>query len=129
MWCTTMMCLLVLIANQGSAFDEEGEGGGQWVIVGRGCKTWWACNIKKSKSNNFINMNISNCLYQCYWLSSHFTIHYYFIFSQKCKRVLYFLHLLGYNPLSKVHVSDNRSNTDYDPQDILLHCRMINKTG
>ena len=32
-------------------------------------------------------------------------------------------------PLSKVHVSNNRSNTDYDPQDILLHYRMINKIG
>ena len=32
-------------------------------------------------------------------------------------------------PLSKVHASNNRSNTDYDPQDILLHYRMINKLG
>ena len=31
--------------------------------------------------------------------------------------------------LSKVHVSNNRSNTDYDPQDILLHCKIVNKTG
>ena len=27
-------------------------------------------------------------------------------------------------PLSQVHVSNNRSNTDYDPQGILLHCRI-----
>ena len=32
-------------------------------------------------------------------------------------------------PLSKVLVSNNRSNTDYDPQDILLHYGMINKIG
>ena len=32
-------------------------------------------------------------------------------------------------PLSKVHVTNNRSNTDYDPQNILLHYRMINKIG
>ena len=32
-------------------------------------------------------------------------------------------------PLSQVHVSNNRSNTDYDPQDILLHSRMVNKIG
>ena len=32
-------------------------------------------------------------------------------------------------PLKKVHVINNRSNTDYDPQDILLHYRMINKIG
>ena len=32
-------------------------------------------------------------------------------------------------PLSKVHVSNNRSNTDYDPQDIPLHSRMVNKIG
>ena len=30
---------------------------------------------------------------------------------------------------SKVHVSNNRSNTDYDPQDIPLHSRMVNKNG
>ena len=27
-------------------------------------------------------------------------------------------------PLSKVHVSNSRSNSDYDQQDILSHCRM-----
>ena len=32
-------------------------------------------------------------------------------------------------PSIKVHVSNNRSNTDYDPQDILLHSRMVNKIG
>ena len=32
-------------------------------------------------------------------------------------------------PPSKVHVSKNGSNTDYDPQDILLHRRMVNKIG
>ena len=29
-------------------------------------------------------------------------------------------------PLSKVHVSNNRSNTDYDPP---LHSRLVNKIG
>ena len=28
-----------------------------------------------------------------------------------------------------MHVNNNGSNTDYDPQDILLHCRMVNKIG
>ena len=32
-------------------------------------------------------------------------------------------------PPSKVHLSNNRSNTDYYPQDIPLHSRMVNKTG
>ena len=32
-------------------------------------------------------------------------------------------------PVSKVHVSNNRSNTDYYPQDIPLHSRMVNKIG
>ena len=32
-------------------------------------------------------------------------------------------------PLRKVHVSNNRSDTDYDPQDIPLHSRMVNKIG
>ena len=31
--------------------------------------------------------------------------------------------------LSKVHVSNNRSNTDYDRQDLPLHSRMVNKIG
>ena len=39
----------------------------------------------------------------------------------------FYIHLA--KPLSKVHVGNNRSNTDYDPQDILLHYRMINKIG
>ena len=68
-----------------------GRGMGWWV-VGRGCKTWCACNIEKSKSNTSINTNISSCLYQCYCVSSHFTIRDYFIFPQKLKSVLNFLH-------------------------------------
>ena len=28
-----------------------------------------------------------------------------------------------------MHVSNNGSNTDYDPQDIPLHWRMVNKIG
>ena len=32
-------------------------------------------------------------------------------------------------PLSKVHVSNNRPNTDYDPQDVPLQSRMVNKIG
>ena len=72
--------------------------GGWWVVSGSGKgvqKPDGLLLIAKSKSNTFINMNISSCLYQCYCLSSHFTIRYYFIFPQKCKSVLYFLHLLG----------------------------------
>ena len=74
-----------------------GRGVGWWVVSGsgKGVHNLWACNIEKSKSNTFINMNITSCLYQCYCLSSHFTIRDYFIFPQKCKSVLYFLHLLN----------------------------------
>ena len=46
----------------------------------RGCKNWWTCKIEKSKSNTFINMNISSCFYQCYCLSSQLSIRYYYIF-------------------------------------------------
>ena len=35
-------------------------------------------------------------------------------------------YLYSAKPLSKVHVS-NKSNTDYDPRDIPLHSRMVNK--
>ena len=38
-------------------------------------------------------------------------------------------HIYLAEPLSKVHVSNNRSNTDYDLQDILLHYWMISKIG
>ena len=84
--------------------------------------------VAKSKSNTFINMNIKNLPYWRYCLSSHFTIRYYLIFPQKCKSVLYFLHLLGLAS-RKVHVNNRRSNTDYDPQKILLHRRIVNKIG
>ena len=60
-------------------------------------------------------MNISSYLYQCYCLSYPGAYCTFYIYLAK--------------PLSKVHVSNNRSNTDYDPQDILLHCRMLNKIG
>ena len=47
----------------------------------------------------------------------------------QCDTISFFLKILffTFNWLIKVHVSDSRPNTDYDPQDILLHCRMVNK--
>ena len=42
------------------------------------------------------------------------------------ERTLLFTFYLA-KPLSKEHVSNNGSNTDYDIQDILLHRRMVNK--
>ena len=51
-----------------------------------------------------------------------------FHFSSKIQeRGAFYIYLA--KPLSKVHVSNNRSNTDYDPQDIPLHSRMVNKIG
>ena len=55
-------------------------------------------------------------------------IRYYFIFPENARAYCIFYIYLA-KPLSKVHVCNNRSNTDYDPQDILLHCRMVNKIG
>ena len=43
------------------------------------------------------------------------------------RTVLFYIYLAKL--LKKVHVSNNRSDTDYDPQDILLHYRMTNKIG
>ena len=57
-------------------------------------------------------MNISSCLYQCYCLSSYSAIRYYFI---KNARAYCTFYIYLTKPLSKVHVSNNRSNTDYDP--------------
>ena len=74
-------------------------------------------------------MNISSCLDQCYCLSSHFTIRYLISFLLKNAKASCTFYIYFAKPLSKVHVSNNRSNTDYDPQEILLHHRMINKIG
>ena len=62
--------------------EEGGGGGGWWVVSGSGkgvqnlmglrkshngtITALMTCNIEKSKSNAFINMNISSSLYQCY---------------------------------------------------------------
>ena len=51
--------------------------------------------LRNQNQTLFFNSNTSSCLYQCYCGSSHFTIHYYFIFPQKCKSVPYFLQLLN----------------------------------
>ena len=52
-----------------------------------------------------------------------------FHFSSKNARAYCTFYIYLAKPLSQVHVSNNRSNTDYDPQDILLHSRMVNKIG
>ena len=39
------------------------------------------------------------------------------------------MHRLGAKPLSKVVDLNNRSNTDYDPQDIFLHRRMVKNSS
>ena len=95
--------------------------------MGRGCKTWWACNIEISKSNTFINTNIRSSLYQCYCLSSHSVQFVTISFFLKNARAYCTFHIYLAKPLSKVHVCNKRSNSDYDPQDILLHSRMVNK--
>ena len=43
-----------------------------------------------------------------------------FHFSSKMQERAVFFYIYLAKPLSKVHVSNNRSNTDYDPQDIAL---------
>ena len=50
-------------------------------------------------------------------------------FSLKNARAYCTFYIYFTKPLSKVHISNNGSNTDYDPHDILLHCRMVHKTG
>ena len=56
-------------------------------------------------------------------LSSHFTILFY-LFFLKNARTSCIVYIYLAKPLSKVHVSNSRSNSDYDQQDILSHCRM-----
>ena len=43
------------------------------------------------------------------------------------RTVLFYIYLA--KPVSKVYVSNNRSNTDYYPLDIPLHSGMVNKIG
>ena len=50
-------------------------------------------------------------------------------FSLKNARAYCTFYIYLAKPLSNVHVSKNRSNTDCDPQDIPLHSRMVNKIG
>ena len=50
----------------------------------------------RNQNQTLINMNISSCLYQCYSLSSHFAIRYYFISLKKARASCIFLHLLGF---------------------------------
>ena len=96
------------------------------MVVIRGCKTWWACKIEKSKSNTFIIKNISSRLCQCYCLSAHFTIRHISFFLKNARASCIFYIYLAWPP-GKVYVRNSRLNTDHDPQDILLHCRMVNK--
>ena len=81
--------------------------GGWWVVSGSGKgvqKPDGLLLIAKSKSNTFINMNISSCLYQCYCLYCHFTICNYFIFPQKMQQRPVFLTFVLAQPLGKVHL-------------------------
>ena len=88
-----------------------------------------ACNVEKSKSKTFSNTNISSFLYQCCCLSSHSTIRSAISFFPKNARAHCTFYICLAKPLSKVHVTNNSSNTDYDPQDIPLLSRMVNKIG
>ena len=74
-----------------------GRGVGWWVVSGSGRRGAKPDGLVIWRNQNqtllIINMNISSCLDQCYHLSSHFTIRYYFIFPKKCKSVLSYFYL------------------------------------
>ena len=48
-------------------------------------------------------------------------------FFLKNARASCIFYIYSAKPLSKVHVCNNQSNTDYDRRDIPLHSRMVNK--
>ena len=79
------------------------------MVVGRGCKTaaLFVSVIVYPPSLRFLTIS----------------------FFLKNARAYYTFYIYLAKTLSKVHVSNNRSNTDYDPQDILFHSRMVNKIG
>ena len=73
----------------------------------RGCKTWWACKIEKSAAV-FISVIVYPLTLQFVAIS---------LFLKNARAYCIFDIYLA-KPLS-----------DYNPQEILFHCRMVNKTG
>ena len=107
---------------------ESGEGGGgrlEVVVVG-GCKTWWACKIKIKHFYQYEYQQLSLSVFLLI-LPLYNSLLFLLFFHKNARVSCIFYFLLGLASVGKVHVSNSRSNTDYDPQDILLHCRMVNK--
>ena len=63
------------------------------------------------------------------WVSAEWGSTVFHFSSKMQERTVLFTFTSMAKPLSKLHVSNNRSKTDYDPQDIPLHYRMVNKIG
>ena len=100
----TSVVKLVIIANQGSAFDRGG-----WLVSGGSCKR-----------------NQNQTLFLIWISAAVFISVIAYPPTLQCGTISFFLKKLffTFNWLIKVHVSDSRPNTDYDPQDILLHFSM-----
>ena len=99
-------------------------GGGLGCLVvsgsGKGVQNlMMGCNIEKSESNTFISVIVYPHTLQFVTIS--------FFLTKGRAYCTFYIYLA--KPLSKVHVSNNRSNTDYYPQDIPLHSRMVHKIG
>ena len=100
----TSVVKLVIIANQGSVFDRGG-----CLVSGGSCKR-----------------NQNQTLFLIWISAAVFISVIAYPPTLQCGTISFFLKKLffTFNWLIKVHVSDSRPNTDYDPQDILLHFSM-----
>ena len=93
------------------------EGGGWWVVSGsgKGVQNLMGLEYREIKIKHFFQYEYQQLVPISFFLKNAKAYCTFYIYLAK--------------PLSQVRVSKNKSNTDYDPQDILLQYRMINKTG
>ena len=117
---------LVITANYSACDGKAGGGGRLEVVVVGGCKTWWACKIKIKHFYQYEYQQLSLSVFLLI-LPLYNSLLFLLFFHKNARVSCIFYFLLGLASVGKVHVSNSRSNTDYDPQDILLHCRMVNK--
>ena len=109
-------------------------GGGGGGLVGSECKWEGGANpdglvIMRNQNQTLLSIRISATVFISVIVYPR-TLQFVSIsFFLKNARAYCTFYIYLAKALSKVHVSNNRSNTDYDPQDILLHSRMVNKIG
>ena len=128
-----LLSLLALTSDNcklGECIRWGGEG--WWVVSdsGKGEQNLMGLSYREIKIKHFYHyeyqqLSLSVLLFV---LPPYNSLLFHFSLKMQERTVLFTFTWLNLK-LSKVHVSNNRSNTDYDPQDILLYNKMINKIG